>query len=89
MQVCFYVGNATDTRMTATEVAERRRKTAYVAFWKDCNELLDPLIDNNYRMIEANAIPPAPDELQGQEFGVELKLHRHNVLLVQTVLIGM
>ena len=36
------------------------------------NELLDPLIDNTFnRMIEANLIPPAPEELQGMELNVE------------------
>ncbi len=36
------------------------------------NELLDPLIDNTFnRMIEANLVPPAPEELQGMELNVE------------------
>ena len=36
------------------------------------NELLDPLIDNTFnRMVEANLIPPAPEELQGQDLSVE------------------
>ena len=36
------------------------------------NELLDPLIDITFdRMIEANLIPPAPEELQGKDLNVE------------------
>jgi hypothetical protein len=36
------------------------------------NELLDPLIEMTFsRMIEANIVPPPPDELQGQDISVE------------------
>ena len=69
------LANATDTRMTATEVAERHEEKLLMlgpVLERLHNELLDPLIDNTFnRMIEANAIPPAPDELQGQELSVE------------------
>ena len=69
------LANATDTRMTATEVAERHEEKLLMlgpVLERLHNELLDPLIDNTFnRMVEANAIPPAPDELQGQELSVE------------------
>lgn len=69
------LANATDTRMTATEVAERHEEKLLMlgpVLERLHNELLDPLIDNTFnRMLEANLIPPAPDELQGMELSVE------------------
>jgi len=69
------LANATDTRMTATEVAERHEEKLLMlgpVLERLHNELLDPLIDNTFnRMIEANLIPPAPEELQGQDLSVE------------------
>ncbi len=69
------LANATDTRMTATEVAERHEEKLLMlgpVLERLHNELLDPLIDNTFnRMIEANLIPPAPQELQGMELSVE------------------
>ena len=69
------LANATDTRMTATEVAERHEEKLLMlgpVLERLHNELLDPLIDNTFnRMIEANLIPPAPEELQGIELNVE------------------
>ena len=69
------LANATDTRMTATEVAERHEEKLLMlgpVLERLHNELLDPLIDNTFnRMVEANAIPPAPDELQGHGANVE------------------
>jgi hypothetical protein len=69
------LANATDTRMTATEVAERHEEKLLMlgpVLERLHNELLDPLIDNTFnRMIEANLIPPAPEELQGMELNVE------------------
>ncbi len=69
------LANATDTRMTATEVAERHEEKLLMlgpVLERLHNELLDPLIDNTFnRMIEANLIPPAPEELQGMELSVE------------------
>ncbi len=69
------LANATDTRMTATEVAERHEEKLLMlgpVLERLHNELLDPLIDNTFnRMVEANLIPPAPMELQGQELSVE------------------
>ena len=69
------LANATDTRMTATEVAERHEEKLLMlgpVLERLHNELLDPLIDNTFnRMIEANLIPPAPEEMQGMELSVE------------------
>ena len=69
------LANATDTRMTATEVAERHEEKLLMlgpVLERLHNELLDPLIDNTFnRMVEANLIPPAPEELQGMELNVE------------------
>ena len=69
------LANATDTRMTATEVAERHEEKLLMlgpVLERLHNELLAPLIDNTFnRMVEAGLIPPAPDELQGMELSVE------------------
>jgi len=69
------LANATDTRMTATEVAERHEEKLLMlgpVLERLHNELLDPLIDNTFnRMIESNLVPPAPEELQGMELNVE------------------
>ena len=69
------LANATDTRMTATEVAERHEEKLLMlgpVLERLHNELLDPLIDNTFnRMVEANLIPPAPEELQGMDLSVE------------------
>ena len=69
------LANATDTRMTATEVAERHEEKLLMlgpVLERLHNELLDPLIDNTFnRMIEAGLVPPAPEELQGMDLSVE------------------
>lgn len=69
------LANATDTRMTATEVAERHEEKLLMlgpVLERLHNELLDPLIDMTFnRMIEANILPPIPQELQGMELSVE------------------
>lgn len=69
------LANATDTRMTATEVAERHEEKLLMlgpVLERLHNELLDPLIDITFdRMVEENLIPPAPPELQGMELNVE------------------
>jgi hypothetical protein len=70
------LANSTDVRMTATEVAERHEEKMLMlgpVLERLHDELLDPLIDRTFtRMIEANLVPPAPPELQGQELNVEL-----------------
>lgn len=69
------LANATDTRMTATEVAERHEEKLLMlgpVLERLHNELLDPLIDITFtRMVEAGIVPPAPEELQGMELNVE------------------
>lgn len=69
------LANATDTRMTATEVAERHEEKLLMlgpVLERLHNELLDPLIDSTFaRMIEAGIVPPAPPELQGMDLSVE------------------
>ena len=69
------LANATDTRMTATEVAERHEEKLLMlgpVLERLHNELLDPLIDSTFaRMVEAGILPPAPPELQGMDLSVE------------------
>ena len=69
------LANATDTRMTATEVAERHEEKLLMlgpVLERLHNELLDPLIDITFtRMVEAGIVPPAPEEMQGMELSVE------------------
>ena len=69
------LANATDTRMTATEVAERHEEKLLMlgpVLERLHNELLDPLIDSTFaRMVEAGIVPPAPPELQGMDLSVE------------------
>ena len=69
------LANATDTRMTATEVAERHEEKLLMlgpVLERLHNELLDPLIDNTFnRMVESGLVPPAPEEMQGMELSVE------------------
>lgn len=63
------LANATDTRMTATEVAERHEEKLLMlgpVLERLHNELLDPLIDMTFNyMLKAGLIPPAPPELHG------------------------
>lgn len=69
------LANATDTRMTATEVAERHEEKLLMlgpVLERLHNELLDPLIETTFsRMIEANILPPPPKEMQGMDLNVE------------------
>lgn len=69
------LANATDTRMTATEVAERHEEKLLMlgpVLERLHNELLDPLIEITFdRMVEGGIVPPAPEELQGMELNVE------------------
>lgn len=70
------LANQTDTRMTATEVAERHEEKLLMlgpVLERLHNELLDPFIEMTFnRMIEAGIVPPPPEELQGQDINVEL-----------------
>jgi hypothetical protein len=63
------------TRMTATEVAERHEEKLLAlgpVLERLHNELLQPLIDITFDiMADAGLLPPAPEELEGQELTVE------------------
>jgi hypothetical protein len=69
------LANATDTRMTATEVAERHEEKLLMlgpVLERLHNELLSPLIDMTFtRMVEAGVLLQPPPELQGMELSVE------------------
>lgn len=69
------LSNQTDTRMTATEVAERHEEKLLMlgpVLERLHNELLDPLIEQTFaRMMESGVLPPPPEELQGQALNVE------------------
>ena len=69
------LANATDTRMTATEVAERHEEKLLMlgpVLERLHNELLDPLIETTFaRMLAAGILPPAPQEMNGMEINVE------------------
>ena len=70
------LANQTDTRMTATEVAERHEEKLLMlgpVLERLQNELLDPLIEMTFdQIMEAGIAPPPPEELQGHEINVEL-----------------
>jgi len=70
------LANSSDVRMTATEVAMRQEEKMLMlgpVLERLDNELLYPLIDSTFAyMVEAGAIPPAPDEMQGMELNVEM-----------------
>ena len=61
--------------MTATEVAERHEEKLLMlgpVLERLHNELLDPLIDMTFNeLMEAEALPPPPPELEGMELKVE------------------
>lgn len=69
------LANQANTRMTATEVAERHEEKLLMlgpVLERLHNELLDPLIDITFtRMLQSGVIPPAPEELQGMDLNVE------------------
>ena len=69
------LANQTDTRMTATEVAERHEEKLLMlgtVIERLQNELLDPLIEMTFnRMLDAGIVPPPPEELQGMSLDVE------------------
>ena len=69
------LANATDTRMTATEVAERHEEKLLMlgpVLERLQTELLSPLIDITFTtMLRAEMIPPPPPELEGVDLSVE------------------
>lgn len=64
-----------DTRMTATEVAERHEEKLLMlgpVLERLHNELLDPLVSMTFRhMADLGQLPPPPPELEGVELQVE------------------
>lgn len=70
------LANQTDTRMTATEVAERHEEKLLMlgpVLERLQNELLDPLIEMTFdEVMKAGIVPPPPEELQGHNINVEL-----------------
>ena len=69
------LANQSNTRMTATEVAERHEEKLLMlgpVLERLHNELLDPLIEMTFnRMLSAGIVPPPPQELQGIDLNVE------------------
>lgn len=69
------LANNTDSRMTATEVAERHEEKLLMlgpTIERLHNEELNPLIETTFsRMLAAGIVPPPPEELQGNELNVE------------------
>jgi len=69
------LANATDTRMTATEVAVRSEEKLLMlgpVLERLHNELLDPMIELTFtNMVKAGLVPPAPEEMQGLDLNVE------------------
>jgi hypothetical protein len=68
-------GDQPGARMTATEVAQRQEEKMLMlgpVLERLNNELLYPLVENTFlHMMEANAVPPAPQEMAGRELSVE------------------
>lgn len=71
----FPADSANETRMTATEVAERHEEKLVQlgpVIERLHNELFAPLVEYVFeRMIETGILPPPPPELQGQELNIE------------------
>jgi hypothetical protein len=69
------IAQANKNGMTATEVAERHEEKLLMlgpVLERLHNELLDPLIDMAFmELLEADALPPPPEEMQGMELKVE------------------
>jgi hypothetical protein len=69
------LANQSDSRMTATEVAERHEEKLLMlgpVLERLHNEMLDPIIDITFaRCLKAGIIPPPPPELQNQDLKIE------------------
>lgn len=69
------LSNLDKSGMTATEVAERHEEKLLMlgpVIERLDNEALSPLVDNAFDMLlAANALPPPPPELHGQQLDVE------------------
>nr|DAI11087.1 MAG TPA: head to tail connecting protein [Caudoviricetes sp.] len=73
--IFMMLASGKDRMMTATEVAERHEEKMLMlgpVLERLNAELLDPLIALTFdRLVQANLLPPIPEELQGQELNVE------------------
>lgn len=69
------LANGANTRMTATEVAERHEEKLLMlgpVVERLHNELLDQKVDITFsRMLKAGIVPPVPDELNGMDLNIE------------------
>lgn len=69
------LANQTDTRMTATEVAERHEEKLLMlgpVIERLHDEALEPLVESTfYRALEAGLVPPPPAEMQNENLNVE------------------
>jgi hypothetical protein len=69
------LANQSDSRMTATEVAERHEEKLLMlgpVLERLHNEMLDPIIDVTFaRLLAAGVVPPPPPDLQGQDLKIE------------------
>jgi len=70
------ISSMDNTRMTATEVAERHEEKMLMlgpVLGRLHNELLDPLVSSTFdKMLAGGLVPPPPPELHGQAINVEL-----------------
>ena len=73
--IFMMIAGSQNSRMTATEIAERHEEKMLMlgpVLERLNAELLDPLISMTFdRMVQANLLPPIPDELQGVELSVD------------------
>lgn len=73
--IFMMIAGSQNSRMTATEIAERHEEKMLMlgpVLERLNAELLDPLIGMTFdRMVEANLLPPIPEELQGVELHVD------------------
>jgi hypothetical protein len=71
----FMMISSIDSRMTATEVAERHEEKMLMlgpVVERLNNELLDPLVETVFeRLLVGGLLPPAPEELQGADLNIE------------------
>lgn len=69
------LANQSDSRMTATEVAERHEEKLLMlgpVLERLHNEMLQPMIEMTFeRIVAAGMLPPPPPELQGSDIQVE------------------
>lgn len=69
------LSNTTDSRKTATEVAELHEEKMLMlgpTVERLSNEMLNPLVDTTFaRLVSTGVLPPPPQEMHGQQLNVE------------------